>query len=226
MGLNFDDVADRVDCGSGSSLDDLTTFTWIFWFNPKTLNNFDFIARKAVTGNDQKQMFVIADGSFRFQVKRATAHAEARAAAGTLASDTFQMVAATYDSTNGPKLYKGSLTETIAEVSYTASYPVVGSGTEVTEATGNFVIGTNFDADLPGAGDISTVMVINRELGVGELRQLQFNPHKISGTVGFWQLGYAGGVSTQPDWSGTGNAGTITGASQVGHFPLGLPFEV
>lgn len=49
----------------------------------------------------------------------------------------------------------------------------------------------------------------------------QFNQHcpVVAGCTLFTHYGY-NGISTQPDWSGTGNVGTVTGATVADHVPL------
>ena len=153
--------------------------------------------------------------------------ATAAAASGTLTLNAWNYVAISYDESAGPLLYFGNLTTIVAQPSYSAG-PVVGSGATSSDAIGNLLIGARSFSQAAGSGFQGRIAfggVWNRVLSLGEIKEQQFHPHVTSGCVLFSHLGYAGAVSTQPDWSGNGNAGTITGATQAAHVPLGLPFE-
>jgi hypothetical protein len=56
-------------------------------------------------------------------------------------------------------------------------------------------------------------------LTLGEIQSWQFAPRMMAGCVGFWRLG-DNGTGTQPDLSGNGNNGTVTGATQSDNPPL------
>jgi len=66
-------------------------------------------------------------------------------------------------------------------------------------------------------------MYFDRALSLGEIRSLQFHPRVLSGCVLYSHYGF-NGTGTQPDWSGKGNSGTVTGATVSNHVPLGSPF--
>ena len=64
------------------------------------------------------------------------------------------------------------------------------------------------------------LQVHNTDLALAEIQRQQFRPHPLASTLVFCMLGYAG-TGTQPDWSGNGNNGTVTGATVADHVPLG-----
>ena len=222
MALNFATTGDRVNCGSGSSLDDRTAFTWWCWWRAAALNDFGTLMSKGPAADDRKAWFIRSDGRFRIRVVRATLDAEANAATGTLVTNTNTFLAATYDESDGPRLWKGTASAVVAEVSYEVTFPIVGVGATTGDAADSLKIGTNTDDDVPGVGIISSCGVIDARLTAAELAVVQFNQRRPPrNSVGFWHLGW-NGTGTQPDWSGNGNSGTVTGATVADHAPLQL----
>jgi len=143
----------------------------------------------------------------------------------TLSTYTNYFVAVTYNPTDGPKIFVGSKTATVAEVSYDAGFPVVGSGTTTDESAGSMIQGANIDFDTFLGGLLAICGYENDDYTLGLLKNTQFRPEKYSTTVGFWNPGF-NGTTNVPDWAGNSNTGTITGATVAAHVPLGLPFEI
>ena len=74
-------------------------------------------------------------------------------------------------------------------------------------------------------GSIALFGLLNRVASQQEIVSLQFNPRVVSGTKVFMPLGW-NGTGTQPDLSGNGNSGTVTGATVAAHVPLRPLFGV
>ena len=228
MSLTFGGAtSDRVDCGSGSSLDDLTTAGFTVWA---------WVYR---TGTGANQEMVTKDGSFPsgwdFAVTNDTAEGELQLFVGynatqasyvtnssnVIAANTWTFVAGTFDPAANPqiRLYLGTLSSLAAESSG-YSTATNGVGTIGSDASANLYIGNLQRATtLAFKGRMGPVGVVNRALSAGELQSLQYNPRMLAGTVGLWMLG-DNGTGTQPDYSGNGNSGTVTGATQSDNPPL------
>ena len=54
---------------------------------------------------------------------------------------------------------------------------------------------------------------------LAQMQALQFNLHPTTNTLLLSHYGY-NGTGTQPDWSGNGHNGTVTGATVADHVPM------
>lgn len=211
--------SDRVDCGNGSTLNDLTAFTVMQWAYPtaQTFNRrfFDKDGKK-IGGWDSADV-----SDIRLIVSRATTNGDARTTGLNLALNTWHFVAFTYDETDGPRVFGGRLDAAASEASYTTR--TVGAGGTTADSTGNFVIGnrTTGASNVAFEGRFAWTAAWNRRLTLAEIQAQQFRPFCKSsdGCVGFWHLGWAG-TGIQPDLSGNGNNCTVTGATVADHAPL------
>lgn len=137
---------------------------------------------------------------------------------GFLTTGIWQFIAATFDGTNASKLYVGSLTSIVSEVSSYANYQAP-SGTNCNDATANLYLMqrpsvTAMDGKMAWAG------IWNRSLTLGELQAQQYHPHVTADCKLFMHLGF-NGTGTQVDWSGNGNNGTPANLTVANHVPLG-----
>ena len=227
MALTFtDNGAERVDCGSASSLDDLSPFTFFAWiYIDGTGFRFGRIVNK---GEDVKEFAM--DGTASQNASKLYLGVNTDATDAVAAADTDQttgewrFVAGTYDTTDGPRLFSGNLSTAVSEESYTTR--TVGTGSPVGDGSSDFWIGNRSSGTTNRAfgGRIAVVGAIEALLTVGQLKAIQYRPAACllhSQTVGFWVLH---GTGTQPDYSGNGNSGTVTGATAGAHVPLGSPF--
>ncbi len=227
MSLTFGALtSDRVNLGSGTSIDNLNPFTWFMWIKPTTITANRVLCCKGLTGTNQKFLNISdASGNLSVTVAR-TSNTVYTSNSGPLsAAGTWYCVAVVFDSTAGAgnliHIYTGTLTSILAEVTYGTK--TAGSGSVTADASSNFFWGnrSNFDAALQG--DFAIGMIFNRALSLGELKEQQFNPTSVSGCVAYNILGW-NGTGSQPDWSGNGNPGTVIGATTSTHVPLGSPF--
>ena len=220
--LTFSDGgAHRVNCGSASDLDDLTVVTIAAWIFPTATTQNRRISNKG--GNTGFFNFSISStgtAALSTFIDYTTTDASAVSGDSVLSTNAWQFVAVTYDGANAPKIYHGTLTTALAEVSYASQ--TAPSGSRVTDNTNDFVIANasqaSFNRGFPGR--IAWLGLWNRALSLGELREQQFHPHVTSGNLIFMHLGF-NGTGTQADWSGLGHNGTVTLATQSDHVPLG-----
>lgn len=215
-------TSDKVDCGSGASLDDLAAGTFLAWVYPTALKADDTIVVKTAQSTGMRNFIAVGSGALRVDIDRAT-DLVIVSSASVLSTDSWQFVAAVFNTGGADadqKLFHGTLTSLAAETGYQVQQ--VGSGAVVSDAAHNLFIG-NFNSGTFGAfaGRIAWVAHWNRVLTLAEIRAQQFRPHKTSGCVLFMHLGF-NGTGTQPDHSGNFNSGTVTGATVAPHVPLAL----
>jgi hypothetical protein len=218
-------ASDVINIGSGASLDDLDPFTYLVWLNPTTLTANRVLFRKIQTGVKILQLSN-GSGDLQFAVSRSGAATNYTTNSSPLAATgTWIFLAATYNSAASAgqvhNIYKGTLTAAATECTYATATD--GSGGSTTDATGDQSIGGRVGASSAFQGAIAVAAIFNRELTLGEILSWQFDPRVMAGCVAFHHFGF-NGVSTQPDYSGRGNAGTVTGATVSAHVPLKRPF--
>jgi len=236
MALTFvDDSADGVDLGaSATALRDITAGAILVWAYPTAYPPASFRYMYVSNQEAGSRTFDIggSGGTLgpRFILDRDTSNLGIGATTANTphsAVNTWNCWAATWNTAGADTdqhVYGGNLTNALTEVT-TYALQTAGSGTVQTEdPTRNPVIGglgTGFIRGFPGR--IAVVMIFNRQPSLGELKAQQFNPHVVSGCVGYWNFW---GTGTQPDFSGHGNNGTVTGATASAHVPLRAPFAV
>jgi hypothetical protein len=228
MSINFDATAgENVNHGSGASLDNLDTFSYLIWLRPKAVDQNAGLITKGTTGGANRRTLELRDTivntAIFFAVDRVTAPALAESTAAAYSANAWLFIAVAYNTSVAPQIYTGTLTTSAAEVSYNSQD--AGSGATGDNNANNQFVGA-FGAGTTGNpnADIAWVGIWNRKLSSGEIAAQQFRPRVTSGSVLFTHYGY-NGLSTQPDWSGNGNNGTVTGTppGAADHVPLG-PF--
>lgn len=221
MALTFGAASsNRVDCGSAAGIDELLTMTVLALVRPTALTSGRVIVAKKFDTNATAGWRLALQGTtgqLNFN-RRHTSNATSYTSTDNLCApvDTWRWVAATYDEAGGAgarvNLYGAAIHEMLAE---TGTYATSTNGTGASLADeAQSLIWSNY-TDNPSAsfqGQMAFGMIVNRVLTLGELWSLQFNPRPISGCVNFMRFGW-NGTSTQADMSGSGNAGTVTGAS-------------
>jgi hypothetical protein len=217
-------TSDQISHGSGASFDDLSAFTWFCWFKQNTVTTFRTIASKetsSVLGWRLHSPSAGGGGFLRLQVQTSAGQIAYRTNNQAIVANTWHCVAATFDlagaSNEKINIYVGTLTTSLAESTYAAIADF--GGTISSAAAGNLLVGQDTSFTSAWQADFAVGMHWNRALTHGELLDQQFYPHVTSGCVLFTHYGY-NGTSTQPDWSGTGNAGTVSGGTLADHVPL------
>lgn len=226
MSLLFGGAAsDRVNVGSGTVLDNVNQGTLIALAYPTGSGNGRFY-QKGVTG--QGPLFFSYGASLEIARNRATTASDALSLVSNFSAHALNQwnwyagVWNTGGANGDQKLYVGTLTTPFAEPSAYGTQ-TVGSGAEGDNSAVDAIIGNNSNAALAFPGRIACVIHYNVALTLGQLRAVQFGDAVLPGRVGYWELGW-NGTGTQPDYSGNGNAGTVTGATVAVHAPVRNPF--
>ena len=220
MALTFGSTNDDADFGAAASIDDLTAFTWLMWIFPTTLTN---LRRIMVKGPVEEKQFIIRTNDVaEMHVARATTAAFATSNNNSMVVNTHEFYAITYDESDGPRIFRGTLSTEAVELGYSSR--VVGADGTTADATGNLVIGNAHSTKtVPFQGDISVGAVYAKRMILAEIVRYQWRILSDTDCKLLCHLGFAG-TGTQPDWSGNGNSGTVTGATVSDHVPLGPPF--
>jgi len=223
MALTFGGATtDRVNCGSGATLDSLNPLTVLAWVYPTTLTALrevaskrgaaaqDWVFRVADATDELTGFYSMSTGSFLYDTTDAN-----------ITTNKWWLVAMSVNPANGAgdrvRVYVGDLATAARQCAVSAVVDT-GSGTH-DDAANNLLIGNWDGLDNAWQGRIACAAVFGAELTLAQVRSWQFHPRKMSGCVGLWHLGF-NGTGTQPDLSGNFNAGTVTGASVGAHVPL------
>lgn len=224
MSLTFGGAtSDRVDCGTAAAISNLSAWTWCGWVYVTTVTNSRFFFRKADSsppyGNKSARM--MTSGGLRVDVERATTSTQYIASTGTVVANEWAFFAITYNEAAGSgevvNIYKGLLTSPAAEVTYSTT--TNGSGATIDDSPATLLLGNGESLAQVLPGRMGPQGFFNRVLTLGEIQSWQFDPRMTAGCVGLWYLG-DNGTGTQPDFSGNGNSGTVTGATQSDNPPL------
>lgn len=228
MSLTFGGAtSDRVVVTAAASIDTLTAWTWYTWVNPTTIT----AGRKIMQKLDSSSPFggrdirVVASNFIRVDVTRATTSTQYISNSNALSTNKWWFIAVTYDAAAAAgevvNIYVGDLATLATESTYGTT--TNGSGATTSDALGNLRIGNSTSGVQAWQGAIGLSGHFDRVMTLAEIQSHQFQPRVASGCVGFWNLG-DNGTGTQPDYSGNGNAGTVTGASQSNNPPLRRPW--
>jgi hypothetical protein len=219
-------TSDRCEINNTSAnLDDLTAVTILMWVYPTaaTSNRFWFRKDNNPAATNRKSARFPAGGNLNrveFVVTRATTNASATSATNSVSTNLWQFFAFTYDETDGPRIFRGTLTSRVVELGYSAG-PTVGAGATTTDGS-TLWIGNQQAASpsLAFTGRIAAFSYIAKRMTLLELATQQFCFMSAFGDSRvLMQLGY-NGTGTQPDWSGNFNSGTVTGATVAPHVPV------
>lgn len=223
MSLTFGGAtSDRVDHGTGTTFTDCTYIGWFYATSDAGGQN--HMGKSTAAGRHSLERKFGDVDDYNLIVDRATTDASAATTGVDRPLNAWKFIGAAYGAGGaGPRIYHGNLTTVAVEASYSAQTD--GSGAVSNGSGLAFIGGNNNPFTAAFIGRIGLVMVWDRALTLGEIKAQQFNPHKTSGCILFTQYGF-NGTSTQADWSGGANNGTVTGATQSSHVPLGLPFEI
>lgn len=223
MSLTFTNATtDKVTIAAATSINALQQITILTWLYPTGFASNQFILAKRTDVN-AGWGHRINDSSGNVYVNKPTGSAGSSAITNNapLTVNAWNFIAATGSndvSSNNCAIYTGNLTTLAAEATY---------GTRVDRAAASafddsgwpLYIGGRNSASQSFAGRIGVQALFNRVLSLEEIQSWQFNPRMLPGCVGLWLLG-DNGTGTQPDYSGNGNSGTVTGATQSDNPPL------
>src|SRR3990172_172462 len=230
MALKFGAAtSDRVDIGTGASLDTLDPWTYMAWVYPTTITSSRVCGFHKGTSATTRRRFRIDDSSGNLSVFWQRQGVDLSYVANTLplTINTWHFIAATGNTGasagNIVHIYKGTLTTLAAEVGY--STKTDGDSPPNGDGANNMAIGNSNNTTLAFQGSIACGIYIAGELTLVQIRQWQFNPRKLENARWFCHLGFVG-TGAQPDWSGNFKAGTVTGATVAPHVPLRPPFGI
>ena len=167
-GLNFDGTNDYVNCGSAAIIDDIVPWSWAFWLNPRPAVNTNslFIASKGSASVDSKYVRCAGIGAWAIQVvSTRSTNAEARSDANVFSANAWYHIVATYDPTDGPRIYVNGV-----EVTYAVR--TVGSGADEPDAAKELIIGATDTPSLYFDGWMEEFRHYNRALIADEIRYL------------------------------------------------------
>ena len=219
--LTFSGSNQRVDHGSNAALDNQNTITVLMWIYPTNLGSSGYWWSKT-DGSFTAERFLGANPTaLRAEIGRATSYAQAESSDVALTTNKWWFVGFTWDGSTAPKLYRGDLATSIAEV---ASYgtSTAGSGTIQDDNANNMIVGEIAPGSGGGmVGRIAVVHVYNRVLAVGEMVYLQYRSKPLTGCLLFSNYATTG---TQANWCAVSAQGTVTGATAGAHVPIGALF--
>ena len=237
MALTFaSSTVDYVTHGSGASLDNLSAVTVMMWVKPEDVaTEFHALVSKNQAAATPGLLFALHEENVLAFATLRTDGVDCAAEATTSNFANFALgewlfIAFVTDIGNAARMLVGSRTAPPAEPS-SYDVQVLGSGTRLTDASEDFVIGHGNDfatANHGYAGDVAVVHVVNTGLTNGEIIEQWRRPHVRADSVIFSHYGWAG-TGTQPDWSGAGNPGTLVGSPTVSdHVPIapGFGFDI
>jgi hypothetical protein len=226
MALTFGAAtSDRVHVAASSSVNDLSAWTWVLWVYITTLTNFRHFFGKGSGVAGGYRCYEPGGGNndqVRLDLARATTDLGVATDNADLTTNKWWCIAVTFDAGASAgelvHIYRGDLTAALTECTY-GTYGE-GAGAVQSDAGEDIDIANNEAFGSALQGRVAIAALFNRALSQQELVAWQFRPRVLGGCVGFWQLGW-NGTGTQPDWSGNGNSGTVTGATVADHVPLG-----
>lgn len=215
MALLIDGNTEYVLVVDHASYQNKAAFTWMAWIYRNALKE-AFLLFKGV---NKAWAFDWSDtDEISMEVIRAGTDANARSQNQTFGTGTWYFLAATYDESDGPRLFYGTLTSPIAEVSSYAARTVGTLGT-TNDSGSNLLLGNRGvdDARYLG-GAMANFIWINSRLTVAQMRRWQYSLTPVGTSAIYLACGLLG--TTAPDWSGNRNNGSVNGATYAAHVPI------
>jgi hypothetical protein len=180
--------SDVVNHGSDTSLDDLQTWTKIFWVSQDSWSGYRHLFQKnAGVSNQDKQIEVNGDsgnGSVRAVIRRSGPNDTLEVSSFFASLSTWYFVVITYDAaaSSGQRitLFRGTLTSTVSQTNQGGT----GTGT-VVDASADLHVGNGYSGSASIDGKVAFFGHWNKVLTIGEIKAQQFRPHVTSGCVVF-----------------------------------------
>lgn len=226
MALTFGGAtSDRVDHGTGVSFG-ASALSVLIWNYPTSNTGPQNLWWHSVVGSSTlrhslERRFGDVD-DYEVTVARVTTNGACITTGVNRPLNAWKFTAVTFaDGDGGPRVFHGSLTAAAVEASYSSRSE--GSGGVLDGSGAAMYVGNRAAFDEAFVGRIAVVQVFDRQLSLAEIISHQWRPRKESGCVLLAHYGF-NGTSTQPDWSGRGNSGTVTGGAVAAHVPLGSVF--
>jgi hypothetical protein len=211
-------ISDRVNCGSGSSVDLLDPFTVMVWARATTAaTGFAAFVQKGGAASGSRRISLVKSGaSANVQVgaDRATTDLSYISNSTPLVSNVPTFIAYTFNSANAANelvnIYTGNLFTPASEVTYGTRND--GTGAFQSDAAQDLYVGNLLAHDSALVGLIWWVQIVAKDLSLTEIRAQQFRPCVLPeiSRLAMW-LG-SNGRGGEIDLSGNNNHGTVTGA--------------
>jgi len=178
--VDFDGTDDYISIPADSTINDLTSFSWVAWVRPEGAgeNNLGRVMQKGNrilyddedgAGNDGLAMEVGTDGNARVSQSNAN-----------LTHDTWTHVAVTYSSGSFPLIYING-----AEATYV--YQTIGTGTDVADNSSALYVGNNSSGSRSFNGKITEAAVFDDVLTEKEIKKI-------------YRFGLTGSGKSTPGW--------------------------
>jgi hypothetical protein len=232
-----DNSSDQISAAASSTINDFTALTIVTWvqFNATPASGSSRrIMRKtgnaASTGKGVSLTNAAGTLEIDFVTGRATTNAQAVATGTALTGAVFTtgvwyMLAATFDTTDGPRLFGGKLGTQLIEAT---SYVTRTTGSGGVNADSAAAMNVGLDSTNSFGGNMATFTYLGSRLTLLQLQAMQYRTREaVRYTVStglHWEMIYPpAGIA--PDYSLNGNAGTKTGIAGDDHVPLGPRFQ-
>ena len=218
--------ADRVACGAGASIGNLSVYTTLCWVYPTSLVNLRRIYNKGIGVHTAHGLALTGTaGDLDFVRGGSTTDISVTSSNTPLSVvNKWYCIAVTINTGVSPngRMYVGTLSAPLKEVTYTAQVDL--SGTIFDDSANAFTIGNRYTSTFNNGfpGMIGHVSVWNRVLPYGELDDQRMKPSIARECRFFMHLG-TNGLGLQQDRSGYANNGTVTTATIAPHMPLIAP---
>src|SRR3989339_271770 len=214
--FGFDGANDRINCGSGESLDNLSTITICSWVNPVSKPNAYPVIGSKQTSNTGWDFYLISAGSFGSSYGTSTTFIAKNAMSGGVANNNWHYLCATQNGNNASNMtlyYNGIATSSTG----------TGVGVRADDSANNLVFGADsaWLYDFNGYLDeIKVSKIVRAAAWIQTEYNNQIDPASFfsvqaeetgPGPVGYWSFDEGYGATTH-DASGQGNDGAITGA--------------
>lgn len=228
--LVFAADTDRVDHATSTTLDLGTTGTIMLWIYLT-----DDTARQSIYARNTSPAYYdfswradLAGDNFIFGRERATTPLLITAAAANFANyatNKWIFIACVFNTGGASGAQKMLIGDLDSEAAEPSSYvgQDLGTGTvDTTYGSGPFIVGNGAVNTRETKGRIAVLSINTNELTTAQIIESQWNMRPIAGTVLMAHYGFP--ATTNVDYSGNANPGTVTGATHGDHVPLGRLF--
>ena len=203
MSRNFGGTDDLITCPVDDTyLKENGAVSAVIWVKATTLANTLFRRTDGASGN--VAFLYAATGRLRYFIGGATGF-ERQTADSTAVAGRWQAIAITHD---------GSTTAANCHIYLDLVEPSYGTTTNGNlpnnNSTASLTIGNNAALTSDFSGKLAYLQIWNRVISFNEIVQATYYPGSISRSLRVFLLG---GGSPEPDYSGNGNHGTVTGAT-------------
>lgn len=201
-----------INFGHGSALNNVVPYSFCCWIFPNSAGGGN-LGRIFDKGSSNQKFWCLTQATsnaIRLRQDRATTNADAVSAANTVTMSAWAFFGCTYSDTNGAKIFKGTPDGLVAEVSYASN--TVGSGAAKDDSTSDLNVGNSSAGVRNFDGSIAEFMGMSGELTAKQFTQIMYGGFAVKP---FIYAPFYGDASPEPDFSGSAQNGTVTGASSA-----------